>query len=209
MIDARLRRLFLAPLVAASLVPALAAQEAPEGRRPAVIMIVPYAGMSVPTRTFLVDDDVNGGYDLRIGYLLGVRLQVPIRPRLAAHADIGYAASALRGFGPIYSGVKSTAHFVGLSARLAYQLTPVRSRVSLALNAGGGWMRHWIASPNPNYQNWPAAVAGIQVGVPLKQGMRIALGVESYLYVAHFGGADPVSTRQQDFRFTVGLLGGR
>jgi len=173
-------------------------------------MIVPYAGVAIPTQTLLVDTDGGGGWEAQVGYVLGGRFQLPIRPRVEAHVDLGYARSKVQGIGSGNSDQTGYANFLGVSARAAYQITPVRGRgVSVAVNAGGGWIRHWIASPVPDISNWPAAVAGVQVGVPFMRGIRLVLGAETLIYNAKFGGPDPVTTAQQDFRFTVGVLGGR
>ncbi|MDZ4673435.1 MAG: hypothetical protein SGI84_03210 [Gemmatimonadota bacterium] len=205
-----LRHLALATALVGVPATLLEAQGEPERGGPTVIMIVPYAGVSIPTHTLLVATDGEGGWEARTGYVLGARLQIPIRPRLEAHADIGYARSRVQGIGSSNGSQSGYANFLGVSARLAYQITPVRRRgVSVALNAGGGWIRHWIASPQPAISNWPAAVAGVQVGVPFIRGVRLTLGAESWLYNAKFDGPDPVKTGQQDFRITVGVSGGR
>lgn len=205
-----LRHLALATVLVAVQTPSAEAQGDPERGGPTVIMIVPYAGASIPTHTLLVDTDGGSGWEAKMGYVLGARLQVPIRPRLEAHADIGYARNKIQGIGSANGSQSGYANFLGLSARVAYQITPVRRRgVSVAVNAGGGWIRHWIASPVPDISNWPAAVAGIHVGVPFMRGIHLALGAETWIYNAKFDGLDPVTTGQQDFRITVGVSGGR
>ncbi len=202
----RLALLLVSSLAGAT---AVTAQEEPERGGPTVIMIVPYAGISIPTRTLLPDDDGGSGWEARTGWLLGGRLQVPIRPRLEAVADLGYARSEIRGIGSGNANQTGKANFLAVTARATYQVTPMRSRVMVAVNAGGGWIRHWIASPQPDASNWPTAVAGVQAGVPFMRGIRLVLGAEALIYNAKFGGPDPVTTAQQDFRFSVGVLGGR
>lgn len=200
----------LVALLMGSSVALLVAQEERERAGPTVIMIVPYAGANIPTKTLLVDSDGVGGWEADVGYVLGARLQVPIRRRLEARADLGYARSKVRGIGSGNSTLSGNANFLGVSARVAYQVTPVRRRgVSLGFNAGGGWIRHWIGSPRPAISNWPAAVAGVQVGVPFIRGIQLSVGAETWLYSAKFDGPDPVTTGQQDFRITVGVSGGR
>jgi hypothetical protein len=183
----------------------LVAQDDPEREGPTVLTLVPYAGGHLPTRMLLVDQVAGGGWDAELGYLIGARLEIPVRSRLAAHLDAGYAHSWIRGVGAAYGTLIVAGHFVGLSGRLAYEVVSPRSPVSLTLVGGGGWIRHWISSPNPLVQNWPAAVGAVQIGWRVSRDLTLITGAELWLYSADFKGANTAPAAQRDLRLSLGI----
>jgi hypothetical protein len=183
----------------------VAAQEDPEREGPTVLTLVPYVGGNVPTRMLLVDEEAGGGWDAKVGSLLGARLEIPVRNRLAVHLDAGYAHAWIKGVGAAYGTLDVAGHFVGLSGRLAYQVVSPRRPVSLALVGGGGWIRHWISSPNPQVQNWPAAVGAVQVGWRVSRDITLITGAELWLYSADFKGANTAPAAQRDLRLSLGI----
>jgi len=202
----RLRRgaLLLAGALAVPLVVSPAGAQAPPGvrRGPAFI---PYVGLHLPANPLLQDDDIAGGWQARAGLLMGGRVELPAGPRLLLQGDAGYATSRVAGFGPGYEDFGVDGHFLALTARAAYRLTGRRSPVALTVHGGGGVMRHWVASPNPTYSTWPVAVAGAAGRFRLAPQIELSVGAEAQFYSAKFGGEEPRSTAQRDYRITLGL----
>lgn len=187
--------LLAGPLVAQDLVP--------PRRTPA--RLVPYVGGHSARNVLLTDEDGSGGWQAGTGLLYGVRLEVPVRSRLAIGADIGYATIPIDGFGSGYQGFEADGNFLTVTGRAVLSVTAPRSPLTLAVNAGGGVVRHWIRSPTPRYASEPSAVVGAQLGVPLSRTMVISLLAESFFYTAKFEFPATASAGQQDWRFGVGM----
>lgn len=196
--------LFLAGVLAGQIaLPPVAAQSPPGVRQgPA---FVPYVGLHLPANPLLQDDDIAGGWQGQAGLLMGGRLEFPAGPRLLLQGDAGYATSRVAGFGPGYEDFEVDGHFLALTGRVAYRLTGRRSPVALSVHGGGGLLRHWVSSPNPTYSTWPVAVAGASGRFRLAPQIELAVGAETQFYRAKFGGPEPRSTGQRDYRLTLGL----
>ncbi len=175
----------------------------PPRRSPA--RLIPYVGGHSAGQVLLTDGNGGGGWQAGTGLLYGVRLEVPVRSRLAIAADVGYATIPIDGFGSGYQGFEADGNFLSVTGRAVLNLTPPRSLVSFAVNAGGGLMRHWVRSPYPRYSTEPAAVVGAQIGVPLSRTMVISLLAESFFYTAKFEFPTTASAGQQDWRLGVGM----
>jgi hypothetical protein len=170
--------------------------------------LVPYAGVHQALGTLLTEPDGIGGWEARTGLLLGARLEFPVARRSAIQADVGYATPSIRGFGEAFEDFEAEGRFLSFTARVSRLLTatplPYTRRIGLSVHAGGGLMRHWVASPRPTTSTWPTAVAGLTVRLPVTRRFTAFLTGDLYVYRASFEDGLVRRAMQQDLRISVG-----
>lgn len=170
--------------------------------------LVPYVGWQHALGTLLSDSDPVGGWRAKDGLVLGVRLEFPLNSRTGIQVDGAYTSAQIEGFGSGYSDFEGDGRFLSLTGRISRLLSgppTLRSRrVGVSVHAGGGLMRHWVASPRPQFDNWPTAVGGMTIRLPIARGLMTYLTGEVYFYNASFGGETPTSALQKDLRVTLG-----